>query len=88
MEEQLAKLKEIHTKRTQQREQIVADRVQQLLREVEGLGWGSDSGDGTGLLRYPARLPMFNSTLNALELGPASAPAPPVLPAIVMPTTK
>ncbi len=45
LEEQLAKLKEIHSKRTLQRDQIVADRVQQIVREVEGLGWGTDSSD-------------------------------------------
>ncbi len=45
LEEQLAKLKEIHNKRTQQRDQIIADRVQQIIREVDGLGWGTDSPD-------------------------------------------
>ena len=45
LEEQLAKLKEIHNKRTQQRDQIIAFRVQQIVRDVEGLGWGTDSTD-------------------------------------------
>ena len=40
LEEQLAKLKEIHNKRTQQRDRIIADRVQQILLEVDSLGWG------------------------------------------------
>lgn len=42
LEEQLARLKEIHSKRTQLRDQIIGDRVQQLIREVDGLGWGTD----------------------------------------------
>jgi hypothetical protein len=86
LEEQLAKLKEIHNKRTQQREQIVADRVQQLLREVEGLGWGSDSGDATGMLRFQgSRLPMLNSTLNRIQ-GAVASPA--AQPANVYPAAK
>ena len=85
LEEQLAKLKEIHTKRTQQREQIVADRVQQLLREVEGLGWGSDSSDGTAF-RFPAsRQPLLNRTLKGLQVDPND---PAALPAIITPTAK
>ena len=55
LEEQLAKLKEIHNKRTQQRDRIVADRVQQILSEVDSLGWGVadaseslDMGPGSG----------------------------------------
>ena len=63
LEEQLAKLKEIHNKRTQQRDQIVADRVQQILREVEGLGWGTDSSDS----------PRLRSTISSdrVFMGPA-----------------
>ena len=45
LEEQIKKLKEIHNKRTLQRDQIVGDRVQQLIREVDGLGWGTDIPD-------------------------------------------
>ena len=81
LEEQLAKLKEIHTKRTQQREQIVSDRVQQLLREVEGLGWGSDSSDATGLFRFPqSRLPMLNRSLNVIQDAAGSPAAPAIIP--------
>lgn len=50
LEEQLAKLKEIHAKRTQQRDVIIAERVQQILRDSEGLGWGTDSRDSTSIL--------------------------------------
>lgn len=86
LEEQLAKLKEIHAKRTQQREQIVADRVQQLLREVEGLGWGSDSDDAAEF-RFPTtRLPKLNRSLNRIDATAPAAPATP--PAIFPPTVK
>ena len=49
LEEQLAKLKEIHAKRTQQRDVIIAERVQQIVREADGLGWGTDSQDTTSI---------------------------------------
>jgi len=46
LEQQLTKLKEIHNKRTQQRDRIITDRVQQILLEVESLGWGlSDASE-------------------------------------------
>ena len=85
LEEQLAKLKEIHAKRTQQREQIVADRVQQLLREVEGLGWGADSDDATEF-RFPTTrlLPMLNRS-NRIQDAVASPAAPATPPAIFPP---
>jgi hypothetical protein len=84
LEEQLAKLKEIHAKRSQQRDQIVTERVQQLLREAEGLGWGSDSTDATGLLRFPAsRSPLFGGTLNRVQSVAPAAPAAP--PAVITP---
>ena len=69
LEEQLAKLKEIHNKRTQQRDKIVADRVQQIIREVDGLGWGTDSAD----------FPKLRSTFSADRMFMAPA-APGVLP--------
>ena len=69
LEEQLAKLKEIHNKRTQQRDKIVADRVQQIIREVDGLGWGTDSAD----------FPKLRSTFSADRMFMAPAD-PGVLP--------
>ena len=50
LEEQLAKLKELHAKRTQQREQIIADRVQQIVKESDGLGWWTSDGSESDLL--------------------------------------
>lgn len=42
LEEQLRKLQELHQRRAKQRDQIVEERVRQLLRDADGLGWGSD----------------------------------------------
>ncbi len=83
LEEQLAKLKEIHNKRTLQRDQIIADRVQQIVREVEGLGWGTDSSDfprlrstnsSSDLLFDPARVS------DPRTLWPFKAAPPPRMP--------
>lgn len=83
LEEQLAKLKEIHAKRTQQRDVIIAERVQQILREADGLGWGTDSQDSTGITgtspsgswaRYPA-------AASGYKLLTSPATLPPTLPA-------
>ena len=42
LEEHLRKLRELHQRRAKEKDQIVRDRVRQLLRDVEGLGWGDD----------------------------------------------
>lgn len=42
LENQLRKLHEIHQLRARQRDQIIEERVRQLLRDADGLGWGSD----------------------------------------------
>ena len=42
LEDQLRKLQELHQRRAKQRDQIVEERVRQLLRDADGLGWGSD----------------------------------------------
>jgi len=54
LKEQLQKLQELHVKRSKQKEQIVEERVRQLLRDAEGLGWGSDSEMPMGLSIDPA----------------------------------
>jgi hypothetical protein len=41
LEEQLKRLKDVHAKRANQKDQIVMDRVQQMIREADGLGWGT-----------------------------------------------
>jgi hypothetical protein len=40
LEEHVRKLRELHQRRAKEKDQIVRDRVRQLLRDVEGLGWG------------------------------------------------
>jgi hypothetical protein len=42
LEEQLRKLRELHEKRAGQKNRIIEDRVRQLLRDADGLGWGTD----------------------------------------------
>jgi hypothetical protein len=49
VEEHMRKLRELHTRRAKEKDQIVRDRVRQLLRDVEGLGWGDDSRVRPGL---------------------------------------
>ncbi len=44
LEEKLRKLRGIHARREQERDTIIRARVQQLLREQDGLGWGEDAG--------------------------------------------
>jgi hypothetical protein len=45
LEEQVRKLRELQKRREQEKDQIVADRVRQLVRDVDGLGWGGDASD-------------------------------------------
>jgi hypothetical protein len=40
LEEQVKRLRAVQNERESQRDRIVADRVQQILREAAGLGWG------------------------------------------------
>jgi hypothetical protein len=42
LEEQLRKLRELHARRAKGKDEIVRDRVRQLLRDADGLGWGAD----------------------------------------------
>jgi TolA-binding protein len=44
LEEQLKKLRSVHARRAKEKDEIVRDRVRQLLRDADGLGWGSDGG--------------------------------------------
>ena len=61
LEEQLARLRSIHQRRDQERGRIVDARVQQLLRDADGLGWGSE-GDSSNARKtdLPFRLPLEN----------------------------
>lgn len=42
LEAEVRKLRQLHQKRAKQKDQIVQDRVRQLLRDADGLGWGAD----------------------------------------------
>jgi hypothetical protein len=57
LEEQLKRLRTLHQRRAQEKDRIVRDRVQQLVRESEGLGWGSGPSPGVapgvGVPGYP-----------------------------------
>ena len=43
LEAEVKRLRELHAKRNEQSAQIVANRVSELLRDAEGLGWGSEN---------------------------------------------
>ena len=48
LEEQVKKLRELQQQRAKEKDQIVRDRVRQLIRDVDGLGWGNQElGDVT-----------------------------------------
>jgi hypothetical protein len=72
LEAQLARLKDVHQRREREKDQIVRDRVQQLLRDADGLGWGSGSATPRtlGLQYVPA------------EFAPSADSAPADLPAL------
>jgi hypothetical protein len=54
LEAQIKRLREIHQRREQQKDRIVADRLQQLLRDADGLGWGTEDAGPVGReLRLP-----------------------------------
>jgi len=42
LEEQLKKLRVLHDRRAKEKDDIVRDRVRHLLRDADGLGWGTD----------------------------------------------
>ncbi len=43
LEEQVRKLRELQQRRAKEKDQIVRDRIRQLVRDSDGLGWGDDS---------------------------------------------
>ena len=42
LEEQVRKLRDLQQRRAKEKDQIIRDRVRQLLRDVDGLGWGDE----------------------------------------------
>jgi len=73
LEDQLVKLKAAQSKRTAQKERIVKDRVQQLINNADGIGWGGDS-PSEGSFQFQAE-PM-NVEGQFLQLLPRYAPVP------------
>ena len=51
LEKELKRLRSHHQRRRNQKDKIVADRVASLLREADGLGWGSSSSRRGGVSR-------------------------------------
>lgn len=41
LEAQIKRLREMHQKRNEQKDRIITERVQQMIRDVDGLGWGA-----------------------------------------------
>jgi hypothetical protein len=62
---QVRRLQELHDRREQEKSQIIGDRVRQILRDAEGLGWGSsdaaEKGD-FGMLSSPSYPRSMRST--------------------------
>jgi hypothetical protein len=52
LEAQVKKLRELHDRRNSERDRIVSDRVDLLLRDASGLGWGENVSQ-SGLSRFP-----------------------------------
>jgi len=53
LEAQVRRLRAIHGRRQEEKEAIVKDRVQQLLRDAEGLGWGADNSSSDDMQHWP-----------------------------------
>lgn len=89
LEEQLAKLKEKHTKRESMKDDIVKDRVNQLIDNVEGLGWGTDPVP-FGVNQFPGQamgsVPGWISPTASVPFGVAVPPMP-AMPAALAPAS-
>ena len=49
---QIVRLRTLHDQRTAQKERIVVDRVNQVMRDAQGLGWGDDSAGVGSALKF------------------------------------
>jgi hypothetical protein len=72
LQAQVRRLQELHERREQEKSQIIADRLRQVLRDAEGLGWGSSDTVGTSHRR--ARPSTHGSLL--LPATPMNLPLP------------
>lgn len=86
LETQLAKLRDKHARREQLKQNIVADRVSQLVNHVDGLGWGTDAtrvlptqplNKTQVLYGFPSSMPPQTRTENVGAMPYAVAPAVP-----------
>lgn len=86
LETQLAKLREKHARREQLKQNIVADRVSQLVNHVDGLGWGTEAtrvlptqplSKTQVLYGFPSSMPLQTRTENVGAMPNAVAPAVP-----------
>jgi hypothetical protein len=85
LEDQLVKLKAAQSKRTAQKDRIVKDRVQQLINNAEGIGWGGDS-PSEGSFQFQAE--PVNVEGQLLPPVPRYAPVPDATsPAAASPTS-
>jgi hypothetical protein len=60
LQKQIRRLQELHDRREQEKNQIISDRLRQVLRDADGLGWGgSDTAapSGLGLQSSPNLVP-------------------------------
>ena len=79
IEAKVKKLRDIITKRTDARQTIIERRLDQLLREADGLGWNSPAGSVAqmnGLPRYPGGATPVPSTQTPTRGGNRFTPAP------------
>jgi type I site-specific restriction-modification system R (restriction) subunit len=53
LQAQVRRLQELHDLREREKDQIVSDHLRRLLRDADGLGWGSSDAAGTGSLGLP-----------------------------------
>jgi len=56
LEAQVRRLRNLHSRREQEKDKIIADRVQQLIRDAEGLGWGGDNAQSFIDMSWPVEV--------------------------------
>jgi hypothetical protein len=84
MEKELNRLRAVHERREAEKEKIVIDRVQQLVREKEGLGWGDDSRRRTSV-DWAFVEESMPADFIEVQAVPGIAPVAPVAPVAIPP---
>ena len=72
LEKELERLRSLHQRRQNQKDRIVGDRVDSLLREADGLGWGSSRYHPAVPRSTPSLVPPLPSTPRFQHIPPAS----------------